>query len=76
VVDEHNKAMFKRPLWLSVFGEKCLAISLNECVENYRDRYDVECYFRFGTQSLLMNLFKTYDTNQEKNWWKLCAFSY
>jgi hypothetical protein len=76
VVDEHNKPMFKRPLWLSIFGEKRLAISLHECVENYRDRYDIEHYFRFGKQSLLMDSFQTYDTHHEESWWKLCALSY
>ncbi|MFT5085181.1 MAG: hypothetical protein ACI9Y1_003239 [Lentisphaeria bacterium] len=76
VVDEHNKAMFKRPLWLSIFGEKRLALSLHERFENYRDRYDIEHCFRFGKQSLLMDSFQTYDTNHEENWWKLCALAY
>jgi hypothetical protein len=76
VVDEHNKAMFKRPLWLSIFGEKRLAISLHQCVENFRDRYDIVHYFRFGKQSLLRDLFQTDDTHHEENLWKLCALSY
>jgi hypothetical protein len=76
VLNEHKKCVFKKPLWLAIFGSKRLALSLHECVKNYRDRYDIEHYFRFGKQRLLMDSFQTYDTKHEENWWKLCALSY
>ena len=76
VLNEHKKRVFKKPLWLSIFGEKRLTLSLHECVKNYRDRYDIEHYFRFGKQRLLMDSFQTYDTEHEENWWKLCALCY
>ena len=76
VLNEHQKPVFKKPLWLAIFGEKRLTLSLYECVNNYHDRYDIEHYFRFGKQRLLMDSFQTFDTEHEENWWKLCALSY
>ena len=76
VLNEDEKRVFKKPLWLAIFAEKRLALSLHECVKNYRDRYDIEHYFRFGKQRLLMDSFQTYDTEHEENWWKLCALFY
>ena len=76
VFNEDKKSIFKRPLWLAIFGEKRLALSLHESVKNYRDRYDIEHYFRFGKQRLLMDSFQTCDTEHEENWWKLCALCY
>jgi len=76
ILNEHDESVFKKPLWLAIFGEKRAVLSLHECVKNYRDRYDVEHYFRFGKQRLLMDSFQTYDTEHEENWWKLCALSY
>ena len=76
VVDQHQKAEFNKPLWLAIFGENRLTLSLAECFENYRDRYDIEHYFRFGKQHLLMDSFQTCDTQHEEHWWKLCTLSY
>lgn len=76
VLNEHKKPVFKKPLWLAVFGDKRLTLSLQECVDNYYDRYDIEHYFRFGKQNLRMDSFQTFDTAHEENWWKLCALCY
>ncbi len=76
VLNECKERVFKKPLWLAIFGEKRLVLSLHECVKNYRDRYDIEHYFRFGKQRLLMDSFQSYDTEHEENWWKLCALCY
>ena len=76
VVDKHQNRVFNKPLWLAIFGDKRLTLSLAECFENYRDRYDIEHYFRFGKQRLLMDAFQTCDTKHEENWWRLCSLSY
>jgi hypothetical protein len=76
MLNERQEPVFKKPLWLAIFGEKGLKLSLHECVKNYRDRYDIEHYFRFGKQRLLMDSFQTFDTEHEENWWKLCTLSY
>ena len=59
-----------------VFGEKRCELPLKECVDNYRDRYDIEHYFRFGKQRLLLDSFQSNKAEHDENWWKLCALSY
>ena len=76
VLNEHQKPVFKKPLWLAIFGDKRLVLSAHECFTHYCDRYDIEHYFRFGKQRLRMDSFQTCDTEHEENWWKLCALSY
>jgi hypothetical protein len=76
VTDSTGKAIFKHPLWLAVFGDKRMQISLPECFSNYMDRYDIEHYFRFGKQRLLMNAFQSSDVEHEENWWQLCTLAY
>lgn len=76
MLNEHDRPIFKKPLWLAIFGDKRLTLSLQECVDNYSDRYDIEHYFRFAKQSLRMESFQTSDTEHEEHWWKLCALCY
>ena len=76
VFNEQQKPVFKKPLWLGIFGDKRLQLSLEECVNHYRDRYDIEHYLRFGKQNLRMDSFQTFDTEHEEHWWKLCALCY
>ena len=76
VLNEHQKPVFKKPLWLAIFGDKRLTLSAHECFTYYCDRYDIEHYFRFGKQRLRMDSFQTCDTEHEENWWKLCVLSY
>jgi len=76
VCDEKQKRVFKRPMWLVVFGKQRHELSLKACFDNYRDRYDIEHYFRFGKQRLLMDSFQSSETEHDEDWWKLCALSY
>mgnify|MGYP000105797612 CR=1 FL=1 len=76
LIDQKNTPVFKRPLWIAVFGERRLELPLTECVENYNDRYDIEHYFRIGKQRLMMDSFQSAHTEHEENWWKLSALCY
>jgi len=40
------------------------------------DRYDIEHYFRFGKQRLLMDAFQSHETDHEERWWQLCTLAY
>ena len=44
--------------------------------ESYRQRYDIEHFFRFGKQKLLMASFQTPDVNHEEKWWKIVQLAY
>lgn len=57
VKDENGKPVFIRPLWLIVTGERRHEISPAQSYDAYRQRYDIEHFFRFGKQKLLLNAF-------------------
>jgi hypothetical protein len=68
VVDEQGQPVFKRALWLIVFGARRGELSLVEAWAAYGQRYDLEHYFRFGKQRLLMAAFQTPEVEHEENW--------
>ncbi|MDJ0517610.1 MAG: hypothetical protein QNJ74_15630 [Trichodesmium sp. MO_231.B1] len=51
-------------------------LSLIDCYESYRQRYDMEDMFRFAKQRLLMTAYSTPDVKQEENWFKLTFIAY
>lgn len=70
VRDEIGNAVWK-PMWLIVIGSRREELSLIDCYESDRQRYDLEHLFRFGKQKLLMTAYATPDVNHEENWFKL-----
>lgn len=76
VTDESGKALYKRPLWLAVFGKRRHELSLIDAYESYRSRYDIEHYFRFSKRHLLMDGYQTADVEHEELWWSLCLLAY
>lgn len=68
VLDEHGQPVFKRPLWLIVLGERRAELSLVDAWAAYGRRYDLEHYFRFGKQRLLLAAYQTPDVEHEENW--------
>lgn len=75
VLDEEGNPVFKRTLWLIVIGARRNEISLLEAWEAYSQRYDVEHYFRFGKQRLLMAAYQTPDVEHEENWLQIVALT-
>jgi hypothetical protein len=75
VHDEQGNPVF-RPLWLMVHGKRRAELSLVDIYKSYRQRYDLEHFFRFGKQKLLMDSFQTPDTQHEENWWSIVKLSY
>ena len=76
VRDKHNNLVFKRPLWIAVHGKRRHELSPEFIYKAYRQRYDIEHYFRFGKQKLLMDKYQTPDTRHEESWWRLTALAY
>jgi len=68
VLDEQGCPVYERTMWLLVIGERRNELSLVEAWEAYSQRYDVEHYFRFGKQRLLMAAYQTPDVEHEENW--------
>jgi len=84
LLNENQELLFKRPLWLLVFGERREELSLIKVWEAYRQRYDIEHFFRFGKQRLLMSAYQTPEVEHEEKrmllshilWWQITAVAY
>jgi hypothetical protein len=67
---------FQRPLWLIVMGERRNEITLLHIFHAYQRRYDIEHFFRFGKQRLLLDRYQTPETNREEKWWLMSHLAY
>jgi hypothetical protein len=74
--DETGKPLYKRPLWLLVMGERRAELSLLQIYQAYMTRFDLEHFFRFGKQKLLMTQFQTPEVVREEKWWLLTHIAY
>jgi hypothetical protein len=76
ILDDQDHPLFKHTLWLIVMGQRRKELSLVEAWEAYGQRFDVEHYFRFGKQRLLMAAFQTPDVGHEENWLAFVSLAY
>lgn len=76
VYKQTGKLIFKKPLWLMVSGKKRLELSLQDIFHAYRQRFDIEHFFRFGKNKLLMDKSQTPDVEHEEAWWQLTMIAY
>lgn len=76
VFKEDGEPLFKRSLWLLIAGKRCDELSLQAIFESYRQRFDIEHFFRFGKTRLLLDKFQTPDVRHEEAWWQLTMLSY
>jgi hypothetical protein len=67
---------YSQPLWVLVMGEKRNMLSLLDIHTAYNQRFDLEHFFRFGKQRLLLAGFQTPDWQHEENWWQLVHLAY
>ena len=74
--NEKGEWAYPRPLWVIVIGEQRRQLSLPDIHEAYKQRYDIEHFFRFGKQKLLMDSFQTPIVEHEESWWSLTHLAY
>jgi hypothetical protein len=74
--DEDGNQAFRRPLWLIVVGERRDELSLLDIYAAYSARTDMEHFFRFGKQKLLLTASQTPETVREERWWHLVHLAY
>jgi len=74
--DEQGQPVFKHTLWLMVMGERRGEIGLCQGYEAYRQRFDLEHFFRFGKNKLLLDRYQTPEVEHEENWWELACLAY
>jgi len=76
VLDADGNLIHKREMWLLVIGKRRNELSLVEIWEAYGRRYDLEHFFRFGKQRLLLTAFQTPEEKHEENWWQIVQLAY
>jgi hypothetical protein len=74
--DQAGRVAFRQPLWLIVVGQRRHELTTFESYHAYERRYDLEHFFRFGKQHLLLATFQTPETEREESWWQLAHIAY
>lgn len=74
--DQSGKQAFGHPLWLIVVGQRRHELNPFEIYHAYERRYDLEHFFRFGKQHLLLSSFQTPEVEREESWWQLVHLAY
>jgi hypothetical protein len=75
-LDENGQPTHKQPIWLAVSGQRRHDLSLQQVQNAYSRRFDLEHFFRFGKQRLLLTRFQTPDVQREENWWQIVLLAY
>ena len=76
IKDAEGNMVYRKPMWLIIFGKHRDQISVKDAYYAYRQRFDIEHFFRFGKNRLLMGSYQTPETEHEENWWVIAALAY
>ena len=68
--------LFKKSMWLGVWGKRREELNLEEIYWAYRNRFDIEHFLRFGKQRLLLDKFQTPDRDHLQNWLEVVSLAY
>lgn len=71
-----GQALFKKSMWLGVWGDQRATITGEEIYWSYRNRYDIEHFFRFGKQRLLLDKSQTPEEENLQNWLEVVNLAY
>jgi len=71
-----GQALFKKCMWLCVWGVRRMDLRAEEIYWAYRNRYDIEHFFRFGKQKLLLDKYQTPDEDHFQNWMEVVNMAY
>ena len=76
VWDACGRPLFQRPLWLIVMGDRRHEVSTQDAYAAYLCRSQLEHFFRFGKQRLMLSRYQTPVTPREEQWWRLVHLAY
>lgn len=71
-----GQPLFQKEMWLGVWGARRTELSGEEIYHAYRHRYDIEHFFRFGKQRLLLDDYQTPDEEHLENWLEVVSLAY
>ena len=76
LLNTDGSLVFTRPLWLIVFGKRRMELSSVVAWQCYRQRYNIEHFFRFGKNHLMMGRYQTPVVEHEENWLDIVGLAY
>jgi hypothetical protein len=76
VTDQEGQAVYKNPLHLAVFGKRQNELALPEIYDAFKERFNLEHFFRFGKQRLLLASAQTPNVETEENWCDITTLTY
>ena len=76
VHDKHGHRVYNNDLWLMYYEKGSVNLNLIEIWEDYRSRFNIEHFFRFGKNNLLMTAFETETTEHEENWIRFVMYAF
>jgi len=68
VFDEKKGKPIFKPMWLAIAGEKRRQVTGFQAYCKYSHRYDIEPFFRFSKQKLLLDKYQTSSVEYLDNW--------
>ena len=71
-----GNTVYKRPMWLSVYGAMRDEIMSELSTPLYFQRFDIEHFFRFGKQKLLLDSYQTPETLHGENMAEFTSLAY
>ena len=76
LLDEQNRPLFKHPLWLKLHGSRRRELSTQDAYLAYLQRMDLEHFWRFGKQRLLLDAYQTPVLEHEESWLQFVQLAY
>jgi hypothetical protein len=76
VTDQEGQAVYKNPLHLVAFGKRQNELTLLDIYNSFKERFNLEHFFRFGKQRLLLASAQTPIVETEENWCTMVVLAY
>lgn len=68
--------LFEHPMLLIVSGQRRRELTSLEVYQSYHSRFDIEHFFRFQKQRMLLCEYQTPELHRQVNWWWICLMAY
>jgi hypothetical protein len=76
VFKETGERKYDRDLWIGVSGKARGKVTMKAAYYEYKDRFDIEHYFKFSKSKLLMDKFQSSDPKKDEDFMLFGAISY
>jgi len=76
IVTHNGEPVYHRNMWLIISGEKRKNINCRQAYLQYKRRFNIEHFFRFSKQELLLGKYQCPNTNTADVWGQISMLSY